>query len=306
MAKYHSGIIFDIQHFSIHDGPGIRTTIFFKGCPLNCIWCHNPESIDIKPELAVYDEFCIACGSCIQVCPEGALKLEERVILHRDLCTQCGKCAEICCSRALVMKGMKYTDKTLLNEIEGDRPFFNRSGGGITISGGEPLAQPDFLREILREAKRRDLHTVVDTSGYANWQVFESILPYINLILFDVKCFNSDLHKKFTGVNNSVILANLRKLIERDVQLIIRIPVITGINDAIDEFRHIADFIGLTGKQIPVHLLPYHKFAEQKYTRFGRPYSLKGLSAPEESHLKRLAACFLEMEIPVRVFGILK
>jgi pyruvate formate lyase activating enzyme len=303
MPKNVSGIVFDIQHFSIHDGPGIRTTVFFKGCPLRCIWCHNPESISYQPELAIFKKHCIACGSCVAACPVNALELRERVVLDWDRCTQCGKCAEVCCSKALVMKGKRYRVDEILAEIESDSVFFERSGGGLTVSGGEPLAQPVFLKKLLEGAVKRGFHTAIDTSGYADWKVVESILSLVDLFLYDIKCFDTKLHKKLTGVENSRILSNLSKLLSLDVDLIVRIPIITGVNDSIDDINHIAGFLEQSGRKVPVHFLPYHRFAEQKYEQLGKRYRLKGLREPEQSRMQKLAECFKKRNIHTRIFG---
>jgi pyruvate formate lyase activating enzyme len=301
------GLIFDIQHFSIQDGPGIRTTVFFKGCPLHCLWCHNPESISFHPEIAFYKEFCIDCRHCLEVCPNGCHRIinGERVI-RRDLCKGCGLCMEACCSRALVLKGRKYTVNDVLGEVEQDRPFYERSGGGVTLSGGEPLAQAQFCRELLKGLKRRGIHTVVDTSGYVPWKVLEGILKWTDLFLYDIKCYDTQLHRRLTGVDNIKIKSNLKRLSMRGAPLVARIPVIPGCNDQPAEMKRIAELIGKLKNATTVHILPYHQFAEQKYGRIGMEYGLKGLTPPSPNHLRELAQIFEGRRIPVVIMGIEK
>jgi pyruvate formate lyase activating enzyme len=296
------GTIFSIQHFSIHDGPGIRTTVFFKGCPLQCLWCHNPESIDYRPEIMLHEEFCIQCGHCLDICPNNCHQMTgtHREFI-RDLCTGCGRCAEECCSETLVLKGKKYNVKDVLNEVEKDKPFYEQSGGGMTVSGGEPLAQPRFCRELLKSAAERGLHTVVDTSGYAKWEVFESILEWTSLFLFDVKTYSTELHKHLTGIDNIRIILNLKKLLKGNVPLIVRIPLIHGYNDQLSEMEEIARMIAAINHSTPVHILPYHQFAEQKYHRVGKNCSILGEARPSEDQLVRLGGVFKSFDIPVFV-----
>ena len=299
------GLIFDIQHFSIQDGPGIRTTVFFKGCLLDCLWCHNPESISFHPEIAFYREFCIDCQCCLHVCPQNCHQIANGGrLFRRELCNGCGLCADECCSGALVLKGTEYTVSDVLKEVEKDRPFYERSDGGVTLSGGEPLAQAQFSREILKQLKHRGIHTVVDTSGYVSWKVLEDILQWTDLFLYDIKCYDGELHRRLTGVDNKKIKSNLKRLLKRGTPLIIRIPLIPGCNDRPSEMERIAGMIREMNATPTVHILPYHEFAEQKYGRIGKEYRLKGLSPPTSDRLRQFGRIFEDLGIPVIIMGI--
>ena len=299
------GRIFDIQHFSIHDGPGIRTTVFFKGCPLRCLWCHNPESINFQPEIAFYQEFCIGCKHCVEVCPHQCHQfIDGTRVFKREFCIGCGRCAEECCTEALVLKGKEYTIAQVLAEVEKDRPFYERSGGGLTVSGGEPLAQPQFCLELLNQAKQQNTHTVIDTSGYVKWDIFQEALILTDLFLFDVKADSTELHKRVTGVENARIKENLQKLIEQNAAVIVRIPLIPGCNDTLSEMTGIAEMIKGFKSAPPVHILPYHQFAEQKYQPIGREYELKQIKPPASDHLRQLGQIFEERGLVVDIKGL--
>jgi pyruvate formate lyase activating enzyme len=304
MASHVKGCILDIQHFSIQDGPGIRTTVFLKGCPLECLWCHNPEAISFRPEIAVHEEFCVGCGRCLEVCPQGCHQIVDGVkIFKRDLCAGCGLCAQECCSEALVLKGQDYEVAEVLAEVEGDRPFYDQSGGGMTLSGGEPLAQPQFSQELLHQAQQRGIHTVVDTSGYVNWTIIERVLPCTDLFLFDVKAHDPQLHQRLTGVENAKILANLTELLTRKIPLIVRIPVISDCNDQPAEMEAIAALIRKYNPATPVNLLPYHQFAEAKYQTIGKVYRLPGLAPPAPEQLRQLGHIFERHGLAVEIKG---
>jgi pyruvate formate lyase activating enzyme len=305
MESEVKGRILNIQHFSIQDGPGIRTTVFFKGCPLNCLWCHNPESISFRPELAVYKEFCIGCGRCLEVCPNGCHQIVDNIkIFKRELCQGCGFCAEACCTEALVLKGKEYRVAEVLEEVESDRPFYDQSGGGLTISGGEPLAQPQFCQELLKQAKYRGIHTVVDTSGYANWKVLESVLEWTDLFLFDMKAYDAQVHQRLTGVDNTKIKSNLKELLARETPLIVRIPLIPGCNDHPSELKGIADMLAKINPSTPVNILPYHQFAEQKYHTVGKEYRLQGVPPLSSDQLRKLGRIFENRGLSVVIKGI--
>ncbi|MEN3011142.1 MAG: glycyl-radical enzyme activating protein [Candidatus Bipolaricaulaceae bacterium] len=287
-----TGIVFDIQRFSLHDGPGIRTTVFLKGCPLRCLWCHNPEGLSPKPELMFFDYKCLGCGTCARVCPEGALAQEAgaQPRLTREKCTGCGRCAEACPSGAWRLVGKTITVEELLSLLERDALLYDRSQGGVTFSGGEPLFQPDFLRAALAACKERRIHTAVDTSGYAPWDVFERIAPLTDLFLFDLKPMDEEAHRRYTGVSNRLIHANLRRLAELGRPVRVRVPLIPGITDTEENLQALLALLReLQGRILGVELLPYHDVAE-KYQRLGKSYGMPPLSRPTEARLAELRA----------------
>lgn len=305
MTENSKGLITNIQHFSIHDGPGIRTTVFMKGCPLNCLWCHNPESISFKPEIAYHPEFCIRCGACVSACQHQGHQIETgQKVFKRENCRLSGLCLEHCWAEALELKGREYAVAQVLEEVLEDRLFYQNTGGGVTLSGGEPLAQPDFSLNFLKAAKENDLHTVVDTSGLVRWEVLNSVLPYTDLFLFDLKCFSARRHKALTGVDNELIKANLRRLLEVKAAVWIRIPLIAGCNDQPEEWEPAAEMIAGLNADSTVHLLPYHGFGEDKYARLGRAYQLPGAQPPSPSHLGSLCRIFQAKGLRVSVKGM--
>lgn len=263
--------IADISRFSTHDGPGIRTTVFLKGCPLSCVWCHNPETISPTPEIGYVARKCIGCGECVRVCPQGAHRMENGAhVFERARCVACGACAEVCLGDALTFYGREMTAAEVLTIVLEDRTFYEQSGGGLTLSGGEPLLQADFCAELLGMAKRKGLHTAVDTCGAGPWEAFEQVLPLTDLFLYDLKQTDPALHRKYTGADNALILQNLRRLSESGAAIEIRIPVIPGVNDD-ERFREEADALlsGLAGIRA-VKRLPYNPYARSKYEAVGR------------------------------------
>lgn len=269
-----TGIIFDIKKFAVHDGPGIRTTVFLKGCPLHCTWCHNPESQDPRPVLAQFPRNCIGCLKCIENCPEGALsKGETQIVIDRDKCTNCGDCTKQCYAEALVLHGREVTVEEAIEEVEKDRPFYENSGGGMTVSGGEPLMQIEFCEALLRAAHDAGLHTVLDTCGHAPWSHFERILPHTDLILYDVKSADPKEHSRSTGQSNALILENLRRLTARGSAdgpaIHVRIPVVPGHNAAPSDMDAVARIISNLDRPPSVELLKYHRLGEGKYESLG-------------------------------------
>jgi len=284
------GIIFDIKRYSIHDGPGIRTTIFLKGCPLSCWWCHNPESQSAFAEIIYRGDRCIGCGACVTACPAGAISLTQRgYVADPDRCAGCGECVRACPAEAREMIGREVGVEEILKEIEKDLLFFDESGGGVTFSGGEPLSQPVFLVEVLRECCRRDIHTVVDTCGFAPLDVMKQVAPYTRLFLFDLKMMDTSLHRKYTGVPNEVIIENFRWLMSEKHNVRVRIPVIPGINDSLENMEATGEFLSGFPSRPEVNLLPYHGSATEKYHRFSIPYRMADVSAPSGERMKELS-----------------
>ena len=278
------GRIFDIQRFSIHDGPGIRTTVFMKGCPLRCVWCHNPESLDREPELSFVPDKCIGCGFCFQACVRGGHTMEDgRHSLLRASCVRCGACAEKCPSQALEVVGKEMTVPEVLAEVLRDKPFYETSGGGMTLSGGEPLSQFGFSHALLLAAKGEGLHTCVETCGYGPKKKFLELLPVVDLFLWDYKETDPEKHKRFTGVSNSRILASLRALDAAGASVILRCPIVPGYNDREDHFTGIAHLANELRNVREIHIEPYHPLGKAKSERLARQPTMPDVSFPEES-----------------------
>jgi pyruvate formate lyase activating enzyme len=290
MMKDKKALIFDVQRYSVHDGPGIRTLIFFKGCPLRCRWCQNPESTGPEREIAFFKNKCIGCGECAKVCPNGAIIFEGDKRIIRALCDRCGKCTAVCYAEALVTVGKEYDVPGLLDIVERDRPFYSQSGGGVTVSGGEPTLQFGFLLEFLKASKAADLHTVMETSGACAWSKLEKLLPFLDLIYFDLKLIDAKEHKRNTGSSNRQILANARKLIESPMKVVFRVPLIPGITATEENLEDIVDLLN-EFEQDHVHVLPYHKMGESKLERLDsplRPLNLEPFSDEEIVQIKSL------------------
>lgn len=296
------GTITNIQKFSLHDGPGIRTTIFFKGCPLRCFWCHNPETHSINHQIIFFEERCTGCGVCTRRCPQNAIVIKDnRPVRDNSKCNLCGKCADFCPNNAQEYIGKDITTKEIMKEIIKDEAFYEESGGGVTFSGGEPLMYVDFLQDILKSCKIRGIHTAVDTSGYTSWESFEKIIDKVDLFLYDLKLIDNEKHKKYTGVSNKVILENLKKLSDSGANIYIRMPIIAGVNDDshIDETIEFLSNLNI----IQVNLLPYHKMGMEKYKRLGMEYKLTGDEKPSDEKMKEIADKFRKAGIKVKVGG---
>ena len=280
------GTVFNIQKFSIHDGPGIRTLVLFKGCPLRCRWCCNPESQSPLPEHGYNPEKCFGCGRCVARCSRGVLSLNEerRLEIRRDLCHgECPDCAKVCPDKALVFYGRPYTVAEVMKVVEQDALFYTRSGGGLTVSGGEPLMQPEFLHDLCAEARRRRIDVAMETSGYAPEDVFLSAMPLIGHLLMDVKHLDDDVHRRVTGVSNRLILSNLQALRREfpHLPLRIRTPVIPGVNDSEDNLKATAELARSLGAEY--ELLPYHSKGRSKYASLGRPYPMGDVQLSKEA-----------------------
>lgn len=281
------GIVFDIQRFSVHDGPGIRTLVFLKGCSLKCEWCANPESQAADPELFFDPARCIVCENCLTLCTHGAVyKQGVRIVFDKERCFGCGTCAEKCYAEARVIKGRKMTVEAVVAEVLKDEAFYAASGGGVTLSGGEPLEQPGFSKCILKACKKLALHTAVETAGHVSWSGFERIIPFTDLFLFDIKHTDSVKLKEYTKADAARILKNLEKLVRRAKQLIARTPVIPGFNDSPEEIQKIARLVNRLGIT-ELHLLPYHRYGQSKYKLMGCKYIFQG---PQQVEAERMLA----------------
>ena len=297
------GLISDIQRFAIHDGPGIRTTVFLKGCPLSCRWCANPETISPNPEIMFFSDRCIRCGLCVEACPNKAIKIgpESLPLLDRTLCNGCGQCVEACPRNARILRGKRISSAEVVREVLKDLPFYRRSGGGLTLSGGEPFRQPAFIREILVECKKNDIHTAVDTSGYVEWSSIEPSINFIDLFLYDVKHVDAAAHKKGTGVSNELIKLNLIKLLDQGKDVLLRLPLIPEFNTSKEDIEAIGEFVRqIGGKEI--RLLPYHNYGKGKYERINRVYHLEDLPLMAEGDVEMIRST-LERYIPAVVVG---
>lgn len=271
-----NGTIFDIQRFSIFDGPGIRTNVFFKGCNLKCLWCHNPESQNKNTELMLSHAKCIGCGECEIFCKN----------TFTNKCTACGKCVEICPQNARKITGKKVTADEVVEEVIKDKAFYETSGGGVTLSGGEPLLQSDFAAEILRKCKEKNIGTAIETAANVPWKNFQKVLPFLDIILCDIKCIDEVLHKKLTGVSNQLILDNAQKLKSENKNLIFRMPVIPTLNES--EIEKVKVFAGNT----PLEILAYHNTGKEKYNSLGREYDIENIVPPSAEYMKEIAKNF--------------
>jgi pyruvate formate lyase activating enzyme len=297
--------IFDIKRYAINDGPGIRIVIFLKGCNLNCAWCHNPESISGETERMYGPAKCIKCGTCVMACPEKAITLTtEGIVTNDELCKMCGKCAEVCPTKAIEISGKTISVAEIMDEIEKERVFFDQSGGGVTFSGGEPLIHHEFLIELLDECGRRGIHRAVDTAGLANTEILLEVAKRTDLFLYDLKMINSERHRDWVGVPNEKILENLKTLAETGAKIIIRIPLVGGVNDDADNITETARFVSqLSGEKKVVNLLPYHKIAQTKYQKLGRPEDFRLLEEPGKESQLRALAIFQEYGIQASIGG---
>lgn len=289
------GNIFEIKHFAVHDGKGIRTTVFLKGCPLHCLWCHNPESQSPSEQFGYLPHKCVNCGSCVSVCPTGAQKIDEshKHIYDRSLCNMCGLCVSVCPRKALSKYGKMVSVDEILPELLQDRDFYETSDGGVTLSGGEPLLQIDFCEELLKKLKDENINTSVDTCGFASWESIKRIIPFTDTFLYDIKHMNSSKHYKYTGQHNELIIKNLKKLNENNKKIEIRIPLIPNYNDDETNLREIGNLLKDMRMIDRVKVLPYHEFARTKYASIGIKDTMPQVRIPTEEDLSR-AVCILK------------
>ncbi|HEX5643759.1 MAG TPA: glycyl-radical enzyme activating protein [Thermoleophilia bacterium] len=284
-----SGRVFDVQRFSLHDGPGIRTVVFLKGCPLRCAWCANPESQRAAPEIAWFENLCALCGRCVEACPHGVVCIDEgRVRTDRRLCAACGACAAACSRGARRLLGRESTVDEVMAEVRRDAPFFRRSGGGVTFSGGEPLSQPEFLVECLRRCRRWGYHTAVETCGQARWEDVAAVAESADLFLYDLKQVDTARHEELTGAGNELILANLERLLGLGAAVTVRVPVIPGANDDRESLAALADFVACHPGVRSVELLPYHPLGAHKYDALDLAWA--AFAKPEPAQLEEAAA----------------
>ena len=295
-------IVFDIQRYSVHDGPGIRTLVFFKGCPLRCKWCQNPESLDREREIAFFANKCIGCGECAKACPKGAIVFEGTRRVDRALCDRCGLCAETCYAEALTVIGKEYDVRSLLDVVERDRPFYEQSGGGVTVSGGEPTLQFDFLLTFLQAAREAGLNTVIETCGAFAWSKFVKLLPHLDIVYFDLKVIDESEHKRLTGTGNKRILANARRLAGSAANVVFRVPLVRGMTAT---EKNVSDLIELLGElgQGEVHLLPYHKMGESKLQRIDCALEPLGLEALTDEEVAEIRGRFEAAGLTVGIGG---
>ena len=298
------GIIFDIKKYAIHDGPGIRTTIFFKGCPLACRWCHNPEGLSVAIQRIYRQERCISCGECIRMCPRKVItRTDEAMIWDPAKCDLCQTCAEQCPSEAVEFVGCTVTVAEVIRQIERDTAFYDQSGGGVTLSGGEPLMQPEFLIELLEACGHLELHRTVDTTGYADAKLLLQVAQRTDLFLYDLKIMDATKHRQFTGVSNRLILDNLRRLSENKARIQVRIPIIPGINTDADNICRTADFVSTLSGIEHIAILPFHNSARAKYGRLGMACMSSDVQSPSDEYLDRIAGWLEPSGVPVKIGG---
>ena len=283
------GVITDIQHFSIHDGPGIRTTVFFKGCSQRCFWCHNPETLLPQPQLQLYLDRCIGCGACFEACPQGAHQLTDgERSFNRDACTGCGTCVDTCYAQALVLAGETKSVDEIVEIVLRDRAFYETSGGGVTLSGGEPLLQLDFAEAILRRCRDAGIHTAVETAANLPWDQLARILPLTDLLMMDIKVMDTVKHRDCTGVSNERILDNARKLGKEQIPLVIRTPIVPGVNDDDASVAAIAAFVAGLPNVVTYELLRFHGMADSKYASLEMDHRARDLAAPTKARMEAL------------------
>jgi pyruvate formate lyase activating enzyme len=299
-----TGLVFNIQKYSVQDGPGIRTTVFLKGCPLCCQWCHNPESMSPRREIIVISQRCTGCGECRAVCPFGEVIAGEGALPPRpEQCTLCAACVDACPTGARQMMGREMSVAEVVKEVVKDRIFYEDSGGGVTISGGEPLAQPRFLLVLAQALSAAGLRVALDTTGFGGTEHLLAAATFSDLVLYDLKAFNEERHRELTGVSNRTILSNLKALNEMHRNIWIRLPVVPGFNDDLTELERIAGFVAELRSVTLVNLLPFHKSGLHKYARLGWTHAMEGVEAPSAEVMERAAGVFRRRHLKVKIGG---
>lgn len=302
MAK---GTIFDIKRYAIHDGPGIRTTIFLKGCSLRCQWCQNPEGQESNPEIILRSSRCATeCNECVSICSLDAISKDRNSIeIDKAKCNLCRECEEVCAYEALEIVGREVTAQELAEEIEKDKIFFDESGGGVTFSGGEPLMQLDFLEALLKEIKKKNIHVTLDTSGYVSFEGLDRISEKVDLFLYDLKIMDDEKHEKYTGVSNKLILENLRKLAERGKSVAVRIPLVSGINDDNQSIHMLVDFLQSLKNINQISLLSYHRGGREKYKRLRKEKLPKTFQSPSDERIEEIKKILTDSGFSVKAGG---
>lgn len=308
------GTIFDLQRWSLHDGPGIRTNVFLKGCPLACKWCSNPESQELQQELAYFTDKCIRCGSCAKKCPHNALRLDKQLRISYDICRrECYfsqtenkfSCVGQCYAKALKIMGKRVNVEEVIREVLSDKKIYDTSGGGMTVTGGEPFAQPDFLRELLKEAKRQHLHTAVESCLYAKWERIENCLEYIDFLFMDLKILDGNKHRQYTGKDNQLILENMKRIgssaTGKGLKAVVRTPVILGVNDTPEDITAVCNWIKNNLPYVTVYqLLPYHRLGRGKYQNIGKSYEMPDAEVPEDKKMDELNKIILDHGLEIK------
>ena len=296
--------LFEIERYALNDGPGIRSVVFFKGCPLRCLWCSNPESQPRDPVLFYRANLCIRCGNCLKACPRGAIRsTEEGIDIDRSLCDACGGCVDTCYTGALSLAGAEWSVEEAMEIILKDETYYRSSGGGVTFSGGEPTSQPEGLAAIAAKCGEYKIHTCMETCGYFSWETVEPVLPHIDLVLYDIKHMDSDRHRELTGVGNERILENFTRLVRSGRKVTARIPIIPGVNDDEENLLAAADFLGSRAPGVPVDILPYHRLGNSKYPCLGLEYEIPGAGPLSDDEVNTITELFTERGLSVRVEG---